>query len=119
MSAVVEPLPAQDFPALKQWLSYAETTRRIIQEKYSELIGPARLTATIQENVLAQMENLRTHPVIASNLAQGKLKLHGWVYKIESGDVYGYDPNINQFQLLSEHRYEFPIIGRQLIPVEI
>jgi carbonic anhydrase len=41
-----------------------------------------------------QMENLRTHPVIASGLSKGKIKLHGWMYKIETGEEFGYDPDI-------------------------
>ncbi|MFM9152383.1 MAG: carbonic anhydrase, partial [Methylocystis sp.] len=60
------------------------------------------LNVTIQENVLAQLENLRSHPVIASGLAQSKIKLHGWVYKIETGEVFGYDHYSGQFLLLNE-----------------
>lgn len=102
MKGLLEPPPSRDFPALHQWLAHAETTRRIVQDKYSERDSGSLLNVTIQENVLAQMENLRTHPVVASGLAQGKLKLHGWVYKIETGEVFGYDPVANQFSLLTE-----------------
>ena len=46
----------------------------------------------IQEKVLVQLENLRTHPAVAAGLASSRLKLHGWVYKIETGQVFAYDP---------------------------
>ena len=64
------------------------------------------MNITIQENVLAQMENLRTHPVVASGLARGQLKLHGWVYKIESGDVFAFEPQSGQFGKLTGKRLE-------------
>ena len=75
-----------------------------MRDKYSDHEPAALLNVTIQENVLAQMENLRTHPVVASGLSRGKLKLHGWVYKIETGEVFAYDPNSGQFRTATEQR---------------
>ncbi|MFZ4700744.1 MAG: carbonic anhydrase [Candidatus Methylumidiphilus sp.] len=72
---------------------------------------------TIQKNVLVQMENLRTHPVVASGLDQDKLKLHGWVYKIETGEVFGYAPDSSQFLPLGGQRP--PMSERKRATVEI
>ncbi len=91
-----------DLPAMAAWLAHAEGTRRIIRQKYRDREGAALLTATIEENVLVQLENLRTHPTVAAGLAQGKLKLHGWVYKLETGQVFAYDPRQAQFLPLTE-----------------
>jgi carbonic anhydrase len=103
MKGLLNPPSARDFPALTQWLRHAESTRRVVQDKYiCEEAHPDLLNVTIQENVLAQLENLRTHPVVASGLAQGKLKLHGWVYKFETGQVFGYEPDSGQFRRLGE-----------------
>ncbi|MND01463.1 Carbonic anhydrase [compost metagenome] len=44
-----------------------------------------------------QLEHLRTQPAVASRLAAGKLTLHGWVYKLETGKVFAYDPRQGQF----------------------
>jgi carbonic anhydrase len=84
------------------WLAHADATHRIIRDKYRHLDGPALLTATVEENVLVQLENLRTHPTVAAKLASGFVRLHGWVYKIETGEVFAYDPASGQFALLSE-----------------
>jgi carbonic anhydrase len=84
------------------WLAHADQTRRIIREKYRHLQGPALLTATVEENVLVQLENLRTHPAVATRLAKAELRLHGWVYKIETGQVFAYDPLVGQFVPLTE-----------------
>ena len=102
MNGLLHPESLKDLPAMTAWLSHAGATRRIMQEKYSERTGEALLTTTVEENVLVQMENLRTHPVVAAGLSQGKLKLHGWVYKIETGQVFGYDLERGQFVPVAE-----------------
>lgn len=113
MKGLLEPPPSRDFPALTQWLSHAELTRRVVQDTYTDREGNDLLNVTIQENVLAQMENLRTHPVVASGLARGVLKLHGWVYKIETGDVFAYQPDKGQFTQVTGQRLELGQTERQ------
>src|SRR5262245_46097283 len=93
----------RDMPTVAAWLTHAEATRRVAREKYAGLEPAALLNATIQENVLVQLENLRTHPAVAAALASGRLKLHGWVYKIETGQVFAYNPQSEQFVPLTEH----------------
>src|SRR5688572_29438801 len=62
MQGLLDRQSLERVPAVAQWLGHAESTRRIMQEKYPHLTGEARLTGTVQENVLVQLENLRTHP---------------------------------------------------------
>ncbi|MCC3247293.1 carbonic anhydrase [Methylocystis sp. WRRC1] len=119
MKGLLDPPPAKDFPALTQWLGHAESTRRVVRDKYADREGASLINITIQENVLAQLENLRTHPVVASGLAQSKLKLHGWVYKIETGEVFGYDPESGQFRLLTEQPSHRTDRERQFEPLDV
>ncbi|MCA9411667.1 MAG: carbonic anhydrase [Candidatus Omnitrophica bacterium] len=89
--------------AVKSWLLHAESTHRIIKENYSHITEDnARLTATVEENVLVQLENLRTHPSVAAATARGDLKLHGWTYKFETGQVFEYDAQQGQFLPIGE-----------------
>ena len=97
MQGLLEPGQVAGLPAVQAWLAHAEETRCIVRDSYAHLEGPARLTAAIQENVLVQLEHLRTHPCVQAGLAQGTVHLHGWVYKIETGEVFGYDPDSAQF----------------------
>ncbi len=101
-------------PSLSAWLSHAETTRRIMQDNYGHLEGDALLTATIEENVLVQLENVRTLPSVASRLRKGDLHLHGWIYKIDTGQVFAYDAESGQFIPVSEYRP--PMSGAQRPP---
>lgn len=103
MGALLEPQQTDELPAVREWLGHAESTRRIIRENYQHIEpGPARLMAAIEENVLAQLENLRTHPAVAAALSRDALKLHGWVYKFETGKVSAYCPTRKQFAPLEE-----------------
>lgn len=98
MAGLLDPESIEMMPAVKSYLQHAEATRRIVQENYKELTDPAkRLTLTVEENVLVQLEHLRTHPSVAAATGRGELKLHGWVYKFESGDVFAFDPTKCQF----------------------
>jgi carbonic anhydrase len=102
--ALLHPEAVERFPALRAWLTHAETTRRIIEENYKELEGERLVTAAVEENVLVQLENLRTLPSVAARLVKGDLHLHGWVYKIETGEVFAFDPESGQFVPLAEYK---------------
>jgi carbonic anhydrase len=102
MKAILHPEKLDDLPAMKQWLTYAESTRRIMREKYPHIVGEDLLTATVEENVIVQLESLRTHPAVAAGISSGNLNLHGWIYKIDSGDVFGFDPTEGQYLPLGE-----------------
>lgn len=87
----------EDMPLVYDWLKHAEATRRLVKENYSTHQGEELLEVTIAENVLTQIDNLKTYPVIHSKLYQGKLKIYGWVYHLETGEVLAYDPESHAY----------------------
>jgi carbonic anhydrase len=89
-------------PSVRGWLANAESARRIVQENYKELDDESKLNVAVQENVLCQLENLRTHPAVAVRMARGDLQLYGWVYKLETGEVFGFSPEAAQFVSIRE-----------------
>jgi carbonic anhydrase len=107
MKGLLEPEQVRSLPTVADWLKHAETTRRIVHENYRHIEGDKLLTATIEENVLVQLEHLKTLPAVAARLARGDIHLHGWVYKIETGDVFAYAPEDGQFVSLA--RYDYPV----------
>jgi carbonic anhydrase len=114
MKALLDPSLVANMPAVAAWLAHAETTRRLIQENYRHLDGDALVTAAIGENVLVQIEHLRTLPVVASRMAQGELHLHGWVYQIETGEVFAYDAGLGQYVTIAEYRPRESSIAQRL-----
>lgn len=51
----------------------------------------------VEENVIAQLNNIKTHPSVAVGLRNSGLRLHGWVYDIESGEIRTLDRNTKSF----------------------
>lgn len=100
VKAILEPEQVGDLPAVKAWLLQAEATRRVVRENYGHLTGDALYVATTQENVRIQLEHLQTHPLVAARLRSKSLELHGWVYSIETGDVWTYDFTRDTFRSL-------------------
>ena len=104
MTGLLNPEKLEGVPAVRKWLDCAATTKRIIEENYADLEGPARIEAAIEENVLVQLENLRTHPSVAAALSRKELHLHAWFYEFESGEVFAYDSEKEEFVPLAEAR---------------
>lgn len=102
MRALLNPERLEGMPAMTEWLSFSDPVRRLMKEKYAHLSPEALITATVEENVLLQLEYLRTHPPVAAGIAAGRIKLHGWVYKLETGDVFAFDHSLGQFVPLPE-----------------
>lgn len=100
MRAVIEPQTIESMPSVRAWLAHADATARILADNYAHLDDEKRWRVAVEENVLVQIENLRTLPVVASAMVRRELRIHGWVYKIETGEVFGYDAANGQFELL-------------------
>ncbi|MCA9248120.1 MAG: carbonic anhydrase [Planctomycetales bacterium] len=116
MGGLLDETQTREMPAVRSWLSHAESTRRIIGANYQHMTDPnARLTATVEENVLVQLEHLRTHPAVSVALARREVNLHGWVYKFETGQVFGYDPTSGQFLPVEAAKAEPALVGGHVI----
>ncbi|MET0384905.1 MAG: carbonic anhydrase [Polyangiales bacterium] len=83
-------------PTVAQWLKFADAPRQMVLRD-NETDPQARLDRLIKLNVLSQIEHLKTHPSIAVRVANGEVKLHGWVYDIEHGSVDAYDHESGAF----------------------
>ncbi len=97
MKSLLKPETLHGVPSVQAWLRHADATVAIIHDHYTHLTGHALLTATAEENVLVQLEHLRTSPPVAARLARDQLNLHGWMYKIETGEIFTYDSAARQF----------------------
>jgi carbonic anhydrase len=90
-------------PHLARWLQLAAPVREILTRDYTALTQREdRLTAAAEENVLFALENLHSYPCVQDRLADGTLRLHGWFFKIATAELYAYDPESRQFQIITE-----------------
>jgi carbonic anhydrase len=102
IDAILHPERAAHLRHVPLWLAEAQRILPIMEERYPHLDGEARLMAAVEENVLVQLENLRTFDFVAQRLEKGTLKMSAWVFKIATGEVFDYDPASEQFALLVE-----------------
>ena len=69
----------------------------VVNELAPDGTDDERMKLLLEQNVILQLQHLRTHPSVARRLAKGNLRLHGWVYDIRTGDVNAYDDAENTF----------------------
>ncbi len=101
IDAILHPERAAHLAFVKRWLGEASQIPEIVAERYAHLSVEDRLVAAVEENVLVQLENLRTYDFVTKRLDAGTLALSGWVYKIATGQVFDYDPEAEEFLLLA------------------
>lgn len=96
MKAVLNPASQEGMPTVKAWLRHTDVARSVV-ESHCNCAAGETLDVLTEENVVAQLDHLRTHPSVASRLASGRLNIHGWVYDIESCAIRAYDANKRRF----------------------
>lgn len=102
MKALRHPENLVGMPNVARWLQMAARADAVVRDNCSHLSEPEILDALIEENVLAQLDNLKTYPFVASRLRSRTLALHGWVYDIEHGEIRTFDPQQQAFVSLRE-----------------
>jgi carbonic anhydrase len=116
IEAILDPGRVAHLPFVARWLAESSRIPNLIAERYGHLDGEGRLTAAVQENVLVQLENLRSFEFVARRLDSGALKMSGWVFKIATGEVFDYDPATEQFFRLGEPHARTALSARPPAP---
>jgi carbonic anhydrase len=88
---------AEKMPLVYNWLKHTEATRELVNDHYGHLEKAEKMETLVAENVLTQIENLKTYPAVHSGIYSGELSLHGWIYDIETGGVLSYDAERHAF----------------------
>lgn len=92
MKAVLHPKKVEHLPTVRNWLG-----RRVVSRRKSEVPDGEALRAITEQNVVAQLANLRTHSCVAAPLKRGVLTIHGWVYSIHTAEVDAWDEGRGRF----------------------
>ncbi len=119
MKGLMSPEPLNGMPLVAEWLGHASATKHVVEECYPDMTGQDLLNAAIKENVLVQLDNLRTYPAVAARLGKGELTLHGWVYEIESGRILAFDIESSRFVPISSQQTPAAVTSRQTVTRKI
>ncbi len=89
-------------PHTRNWLKLSSAVR----ERVLEILPPggdpaAREWMAEQLNIVEQLKHLLTYPYIESRYREGTLKLIGWHYLIETGEIFSYNEKKGFFELIN------------------
>lgn len=108
MKAVSNPAGLDKMPNVAAWLKHSCAAEQVVNEGYPEMESAERVRAISLENVVAQLNHLRTHPSVAAGIARGEIALHGWFFDIGAGQVLALDGKTGRFRPLHEGE-ELPV----------
>lgn len=87
----------QHMPALNRWLRAGEAVSTALKPGDD----PDELASAISgRNVVTQLGRAMTYPAVAQAVAEGKLRLHGWLFHIETGAFSEWDEHTQTFRPL-------------------
>lgn len=102
MKALANPVGLEAMPNVAAWLRHGAAAEKVVDSCYPDLDSGERVRAISLENVVAQLNNLRTHPSVAAAIARGEMSLHGWFVDIHAGQILGLDGETGRFVPLRE-----------------
>lgn len=91
----------RETPRTEKWMALADSVRSRVEQEIPIDDPLAREWLTEQSNVVEQMKHLLSYPYIEKRFCEGSLKIMGWYYIIETGEVFGYDRERECFQPLN------------------
>jgi carbonic anhydrase len=88
MKGLLNPEGLEKMPTVKSWLRNAQAALSVANSlsEEGETQGQ-KMRRLTEENVLLQLQHLRTHPSVAGAMAREELTISGWVYEIGTGRV--------------------------------
>ncbi|WP_160153860.1 carbonic anhydrase [Microbulbifer sp. ALW1] len=101
MKGAIAPEKLETLPHVKEWLGHCRSATEVVRGRHGDLCTD-HLDEVTAENVIQQLQHLRTHPAVANGIANGGITLHGWVYNIGSGEVLCFDEETREFKPMEE-----------------
>ena len=102
VKVLAEPERANGMPALQSWMRHSFESRDRLLREHPDVSEEEKIQLLTEYNVLTQLENLKTHPAVASRVLSGELEIRGWIYDIGDGSVWEADPESGKFEMLDE-----------------
>jgi carbonic anhydrase len=105
MKALLDPSSTAKMPSVRNWLKNAQTALAVASTLHENEIEAYHerplIDVLTEQNVLLQIQHLRTHPSVATAMTLGNLTISGWIYDIASGNVSIAENNDLMFTSLS------------------
>lgn len=108
MKALQKPELVKDMPSVAAWMKHGDVARYVVEQNSPGLSPEETLACLTRENVVGQLEHLRTLPIVAAAMARGELSIHGWIYDIAHAELEAFDARYGRFVKLDKDAADFP-----------
>ncbi len=88
VKAMVEAANIPETSQLGQWIDHTGPAAALIRA--AGLTGAEALDEAVKAHALFQVDNLMTYPIVAEGVKAGRVKVHAWVYEMETGSILSY-----------------------------
>ena len=102
MKALLQTGALEELPAIQEWIETAAPALTALERHGLAADDQKALRVVTEENVLVQMEHLRTHPAISGKGDMPEVRLYGALYEIDSGNFLIHDPDRHSFVPINE-----------------
>ncbi|KTD38865.1 carbonic anhydrase [Legionella nautarum] len=98
MAGLLTPGIEHQLAAVSSWIAHSHSVRETM-EKEAKFTGDfaTDVLELTKRNVLAQVENLKTYPLVAEKLERKELNLHAWYFDIKTATVSVYSEKYKHF----------------------
>jgi carbonic anhydrase len=91
MHALLKPESVTALPTVSNWLKNAHAALGVAKTLHERQVrdgfAEEPIDVLTEQNVLLQLQHLKTHPSVATAMAAGELTISGWVYNIGTGEI--------------------------------
>ena len=82
---------------IDDWMCLVESARRSVMAEMPNATLKEQTRACEQRAILVSLENLMTFSWVRERVEAGKLRLHGWYFDIENGQLLRYDEAVRDY----------------------
>jgi carbonic anhydrase len=113
MHGLLYPERVARLKCVTDWLSYGERAKAVAEhiDGFDQMTDAEKAMALARENVLAQVDNLKTHPSVAAELSRGSLSLHAWMFEIHNGELLAWNSETGRFAPLETVSDNVPAVS--------
>lgn len=86
---------------MKTWLSIAAEAREVVKKQLKDKPIEEQEAAFEKETLIISLNNLLTYPYIKDRISKNKLKIFGWQFDVETGNISAFNPQSGNFELIT------------------
>lgn len=98
IQALVEPQRQSKLGLVSNWLKLGQEAKQFVSNRWKEKELTEEFKREVEQtSVVRQLRHLHSFPFIKKRVEEKRLELHGWYFKIETGEILYYNMEEDKF----------------------